>query len=117
MLVGPCPGSLWCPPSLSLTLPLFPFLSPIFRFCSSALPGAKLDYNDTLGTAEVQESAGLDTEWPQLPSCYNFWLVWGSGCEPSLFPAVRDLTVCCKTNHTTVRKESVGSRRGLERLP
>lgn len=64
MLVGegedPCPGSLWCPPSLSLTLPLFPLLSPIFRFCSSALPGAKLDYNDTLGTAEVQESAGLD---------------------------------------------------------
>lgn len=48
---GPCPGvSLKCPPHLSSRQPLLPFYTPIFRFCSTEVHGAKLGYSDSLGT-------------------------------------------------------------------
>lgn len=67
---------------------LLPFLIPTSRVCSSELHGAEPGCRGTPGT-EVCGAAHLNTEWLQFPPFFRFLLASGSGCGPSLFPAVR----------------------------
>lgn len=72
----PCPGvSLRHPPSWSSRLPLLPFYTPIFRFCSPEGHGAKLGCNDPLGT----EVSGLLISTLSDPN--SLLSALGTGCE------------------------------------